>query len=151
MISWRCVVALLERLEVDLDAPAVQRGVGAVDADEGGEALDRGILAGSRAPSACWRSRHRRERDRSRGASEMPRITPVSCTERSPSGTTMIEQDVSDQRRDGDQSVVRWCRSTIERPAVGRDHALEEPLGPGRSGPCCASGLWRRSARTSSA
>ena len=35
---------LLERLEVDLDAAAVERGVGAVDADERREALDRRVL-----------------------------------------------------------------------------------------------------------
>src|SRR5260370_7726125 len=37
-------VALGERHEIDLDAAAVQRGVCAVDADEGGKAFDRGIL-----------------------------------------------------------------------------------------------------------
>jgi hypothetical protein len=35
--------ALGERLEVDLDAAAVERGVGAVGADERGNALDRRI------------------------------------------------------------------------------------------------------------
>ena len=44
MTSVARAVALVERLQVDLDAAAVQRGVGAVDADEGGEAFDRGIL-----------------------------------------------------------------------------------------------------------
>ena len=37
-------LALFERLQVDQDAAAVQRGVGAVDADERGEALHRRVL-----------------------------------------------------------------------------------------------------------
>ena len=37
-------IALVERLEVDGHASAVQRGVGAVGADEGGEAFDRRVL-----------------------------------------------------------------------------------------------------------
>ena len=37
-------LALLMRLEVDQDAAGVQRGVGAVDADEGGEAVDIGVF-----------------------------------------------------------------------------------------------------------
>ncbi len=37
-------LALIERLEVDLDAAGVQRGVGAVDADEGGDVIDGGVL-----------------------------------------------------------------------------------------------------------
>ena len=40
----RADLALVERLEVDLDPPAVQRLVRAVDADERREALDGGIL-----------------------------------------------------------------------------------------------------------
>ena len=37
-------LALVERLEGDLDAAGVERGVGAVDADEGGDVVDSGIL-----------------------------------------------------------------------------------------------------------
>ena len=36
-------IALVERLEIDGNAPAVESGVGAVSADEGGEAFDGGV------------------------------------------------------------------------------------------------------------
>jgi hypothetical protein len=38
------IVAFIQRLEVDLQTGAVQRRVGAVDADEGGQALHRRIF-----------------------------------------------------------------------------------------------------------
>ena len=37
-------IALFERLQIDLDAAAVQRGVGAVHADERGQAFHRRIF-----------------------------------------------------------------------------------------------------------
>ena len=45
-----------ERLQVDQHAAAVERRVGAVDADERRQALDRRVLAARRRASACWRS-----------------------------------------------------------------------------------------------
>ena len=47
-----------------------------------------GILAGSRAASACWRSAIAANETLC-GASEMPWITPVSWTGKKPLGTTM--------------------------------------------------------------
>ena len=43
-------LALLQRLQIDLNAPAVQRGVGAINADERRKTLDRRVLAESLAP-----------------------------------------------------------------------------------------------------
>src|SRR6185437_6504876 len=48
-LYWNCVrltrsSALLHRLEIDLDAAVVERGVGAVHADEAGNVLDRGVF-----------------------------------------------------------------------------------------------------------
>ena len=54
--SLALIFAFLERLQVDLNAPAVQRGVGAVDADERGQALHGRILQDHLAPAACCRS-----------------------------------------------------------------------------------------------
>ena len=41
------------------------------------------------------------------GASEMPRITPVSCTGKNPLGTMTYRQIVADQRGDGDEQRRR--------------------------------------------
>ena len=61
MISVARDLALVERLEVDLDAAGVERGVGAVDADEGGDVVDGRILQHDvdellLALRPCWRS-----------------------------------------------------------------------------------------------
>ena len=86
--SLALIVALVERLEVDLDAAAVERRVGAVDADERRQALDRRDPCRITSASACWRSAIAAN-EIVCGASEMPRITPVSCTGKKPLGTTM--------------------------------------------------------------
>ena len=83
----RLTLALIQRLEVDQNAAAVERGVGAVDADKGREALDCRVLRMTCA-SACCRSAIA-GKEMVCGASEMPRITPVSCTGKKPLGTTM--------------------------------------------------------------
>ena len=63
--------ALVERLEIDLDAPAVEGGVGAIDADERGEALDRRILQDDLGQLLLHRG-HGREGNGLRRPREMP-------------------------------------------------------------------------------
>ena len=67
---------LVERLEIDLNPPAVRRQVDAVDADERRQALD-GRIAQDERRQRLLPIRQRIERAVG-GASEMPRITPVS-------------------------------------------------------------------------
>ena len=81
-------VALGQRLQVDGDASAVQRGVGAVRADERGQALDRGI-GQDHLRQFLMLLRHGLETKWFRGACEMPWITPVSCTGKNPLGMMM--------------------------------------------------------------
>jgi hypothetical protein len=79
--------ALGERRERDLDPPAVQRRVRAVDADERRQALS---TAGSRritCASACC-AFAMAANDTAAGASETPTISPVSCTGKNPFGVT---------------------------------------------------------------
>ena len=73
--------------QVDLDAAAVERHVGAVDADKGGDAFDVGILEDD-AGELLLAGGHGAEGD-GLGASVMPRRTPVSCTGKKPLGTMM--------------------------------------------------------------
>ena len=54
--SLAIAVALVERLQIDLDPAAVERRVGAVDADERRQALDGRILENHVRASACCRS-----------------------------------------------------------------------------------------------
>ena len=77
-------VALVERLQVDQDAAAVERRVRAVDADERREALDRRVFQ-QHVGERLLPLGHRGERDVC-GASVMPWITPVSCTGKKPFG-----------------------------------------------------------------
>jgi hypothetical protein len=73
----RARVALLERLQVDLDAPAVDRRVRPVDPDERGEARDPPGPGGSRAraPAAgptSWRTTRSATPRRCRGSRRCP-------------------------------------------------------------------------------
>ncbi len=69
-------LALRQRLQIDLNAAAVQRGVGAVDADERRQALDRRVLQDHLATLCCRRDISLNETDCA--ASVTPWITPVS-------------------------------------------------------------------------
>ena len=79
--------APIVRFQVDQDTAAVERRVGAVDADERGQAFDIRIL------EDCARQRLLRSamaaKETDCGASEMPWMTPVSCTGKNPFGMTM--------------------------------------------------------------
>ena len=59
--------ALVERLQIDLDAAAVERGVGAVDADERRQAVHRRVLQNHLAPAAAAARDISREGDGLRG------------------------------------------------------------------------------------
>jgi hypothetical protein len=60
---------------------------------------------------ARWRSARARN-DTDSGASEMPRITPVSCTGKKPLGATMYRRIVSTSVATVTSSVAVWCRRT---------------------------------------
>jgi hypothetical protein len=87
MISARVELALVVRLQVDQEAAAVERRVGAVDADERAQALDVRILE-DRGGERLLALRPWPRRRSICGASEMPWITPVSCTGKKPLGMT---------------------------------------------------------------
>ena len=117
-------VALVERLQIDLDAPAVERGVGAVDADEGRQTLHRGIFQNNvgerQLPSLHGGN------ETSCGPSETPRITPVSCTGKKPFGNVDVQQNGGDQRGDGDQQRnFAILQNGFQRAAVAAITALK--------------------------
>ena len=59
-------LALIERLQVDQNAPAIQGGVGSIDPDERGQAFDRRILQNDLA-QLLLQCGHFRKRHRLRG------------------------------------------------------------------------------------
>ncbi len=61
--------------------------------------------------SACWRSAIAGN-DTLCGASEMPWITPVSCTGKNPLGTAMYSTTVSASAARATASVAAWRSST---------------------------------------
>ena len=81
------LTALVMRLQIDQETPAVERRIGAVDADEGGQAVDIRVFqdrVGQRLlPSAMA------AKEIDCGASEMPWMRPVSCTGKKPLGMTI--------------------------------------------------------------
>src|SRR5262249_22740960 len=93
--------ALSEGLEVDLDAAGVERGVGAVDPDERGEALDSGISENDVGKSALALGHSgegnvlRAFRDAEDDASVLNREEALRDVD--------IEKDGGDQRARGDQ------------------------------------------------
>ena len=112
MISLDVGAALVVRLQVDQEAAAVERGVGAVDADERGQAVDVGILAGSPSASACWRSAIAAN-EIDCGASVMPWIRPVSWTGKKPLGIDDVEHARSAPAvATATSSVSGWWSST---------------------------------------
>ena len=85
MTSLADIPAIRQGLQIDQDAAAVEGRVGAVDADKRRQAFDRGILQNRLAPTPAGAPPWRQTRSLC-GASEMPRITPVSCTGKNPLG-----------------------------------------------------------------
>ena len=152
MTSVALAVALRARLQVDQHAAAVQRRVGAVDADERRQALDRRILQDRPRASACWRSAIAAN-EIVCGASEMPWITPVSCTGKNPFGIDDVEHDREHQRGERDDQrrglAVEHPRQHARRSRRSRGRTTRRSCG--RSGPARAPARGAGAARTSSA
>ena len=94
-------MALIERLQIDGDAPAVEGGIQSVGADKGGEAFNRWILEDDAASSCCLVDMSEYEMDCD--ACDIPWITPVSCTGKEALGNHDIENDGEDEGAEGDQ------------------------------------------------
>ena len=125
----RAGVPLFQRLEVDLDAAAVERGIGAIDADEGGQALHRGVLQDHLA-ERLLALRHRRKRDGLRGLGNAQNHTGILHREKA-LGNDQVEvagePESSERDHDGGETVPQHDRQGL---AVKRDDAFENALGP---------------------
>ncbi len=104
-------LALVMRLEVDQDAAAVERGVGAVDADEGGEAVDIGVLQDD-AGELLLPLRHRGIGDRLRRFGDRLDHAGSPAAGRSPSGSRHRDSAVSAKVPSATRSVSVWRSST---------------------------------------
>ena len=120
-------LALVERLEIDQDAPAVQRGVDAVHADERGKALHRRVFEddiGKRLlPAGHGRERNRLGRlgDGLNDARVLHREEPLRHDN--------VQHDGEEQRRRGhDQDGRLVLQDHLKRPAVKPDDGLEKAL-----------------------
>ena len=69
------------------------------------------------------------------GASEMPRITPVSCTGKNPLGTMMYKTDREHQRRDRDHQ-----RRLLDGAAPSAKSCRRTRSYPRKSAPTCGTG-----------
>ena len=120
--------AILQGLEVDLDAAAVEGGVGAVDADEGGQAFHGGILqdlSGQRLLPLG----HGGEGNRLRGLGDAQKHARVLDREEA-LGDGEVEQHRGSEGGHGhDQGAGLVLEHPGERPAVEGDDPLEDPLG----------------------
>ena len=121
---FRCAgAALLERLEVDQDAPAVERRVGAVDPDEGGQALYRRVLQDGQR-QVLLTLRHGGEGDRLRGFGDAEDHAGVLDREEA-LGDEDVQQHGHDQCSDRHQQRGRLTR---QHPAQGAAIALDQPV-----------------------
>ena len=120
----RCV----ERLEVDLDAAGVQRGVGAVDADEGGEAFNGRVLQDD-VDQLLLALGHGGEADGLWRFGDAEDDAGVLHGEEA-LGHDDEEQHGDDDRADGDQSVrIGGAARPAQRFAVPGDDELEDVFG----------------------
>ena len=127
------VVAFIQRLEVDLQAGAVQRRVGAVDADEGGQTLHRRILKDNAGhlPLALG---HAGEGDRLRRLEGALDNAVILDREKA-----FRDKDPQDNRqRQGAQGDAERQPRMVQHPAqpaaIDGDHPFEETLaGPRES------------------
>ena len=122
------MAAIFERLEIDLHAAAVDGGVGAVDADEGREAFNRGIFQ-DRGCKRLLPLRHRGERDILRRFGNAEDQAGVLHREKS-LRHVHEEKNRADQRADGDEQRRRAiAQNELQRLAVERDDGIEAALG----------------------
>src|SRR5664280_1914669 len=124
----RANLALVERLEVDLDSPAVRRLVRAVDADERREALDGGVLQDD-GRELLLPLRHRLEggglrrlRDAEEDAGVLNREEALRDHD--------VQEDRRDERGDRDDERRRLVpEDPVQRAVVEVDDPIEGALG----------------------
>ena len=111
MTSLALTLPLFERLQVDLDAPAVQRRVGAVDADERRQALHRRVSQ-DHLRQRLLAFGHGGERDGLRRLGNAQDDAGVLHREEA-LGNDDVEQHRDDRAwPTATISVAVWCRST---------------------------------------
>src|SRR5713226_5820273 len=127
--------ALRERLEIDLDAAAVQRGVCAVDADERGKAFDRGILEND-IGKILLAAGHGREGNVLHALRDAKNHAGILNGEKS-FGNVDVEKNCAHESGDGNnESGCAVAKHELQRPAIeGADGikgyfglAVEPPL-----------------------
>ena len=127
MISTGADLPLFERFQVDLDAPAVDRRIGPVDADEGRQALDRRVLQ-NHLGEGLLAFGHGREGHRLRRLGNAQDDAGILHGEKA-LGHDDVEPDRGHQRADGDHergSLV--AEHPAQRRAVAGDDAVEDVL-----------------------
>ncbi len=120
----RVDATLVQRLQINLDAPAIQRRVGSVDANEGRDALDGGILQDG-VDQLLLALRHRGERDRLRRFGNALDDAGVLNGEK-----TLRHDDVEENREDQGGYGHSQCgglmfQHPLQRTAIERDGTLE--------------------------
>ncbi len=140
------VVALIQRLKVDLQTRAVERRVGAVDADEGGQALDRRILQDNlgNLPLAL---RHAGEGDRLRRLERALNNAVVLDREeafRDENPQHHGQRQRAERHAERQPRVVEHFR---QQAAVAGNHALEQALRGAGEAVLLAQGLGAQHAR----
>ena len=138
----RARLALVVRLQIDEEAPGIQRHVGAVDADERRQAVDVGVGRGSRrrGPAAA---RAILSNEIACVACVTPWMTPVSWTGKKPFGIVDVEiagqhegAERDEQRqelmveRDASASRRSSAAHRAKQPAAARMIAVRRPAAP---------------------
>jgi hypothetical protein len=117
--------ALIERLQVDLNTAAVERGVSAVDTDERGKALDGGILEDNIRQGALP-SGHGGERYILRRFGYAKNHASILHREKS-FGHVNVKQDCPDQRANRDQKCGgAIAQHELERTAIESDDIIKD-------------------------
>ena len=123
-MSVHAIMTLVQRLEVDLDAAAVERGVGAVDADEGREALHVGILQDD-VGELLLALRHAGEGNCLRRLRDAVDDAGILDGEEAFGNDDVQANSVSDQGADGDQQRSEAvAQNELQRSAVEADDVV---------------------------
>ena len=130
-------LALVDRLQVNQNAPTVQRGVGSIDANKRGQTFDGRILQNDLAQRLLLVG-HFLERDRLRGFGNAL-DDPGILNREEPLGNVNIEKNREDQRPGGDhQSRGLMAQNHLERAVIegndGLPTVLGDPIEPGLIG-----------------
>ena len=111
--------ALIERLQVDLDAARVQRGVGSVHADERGDVIHGGVLQ-QQLHELLLALGHGGEADRLRRLADAQNHARILHREEA-LGNHNVEQQGSHQRADGDhQRDEAIAQNHLQGPPIRR-------------------------------